>query len=74
MVCNKQNSKLCFPDMRSMSLRNDGDSVNNESTGLVVYRITIIPMLHYFHIRVTQFAILYLSIEIEVNNTIQPFM
>ena len=28
---NIQNSKLCFRDMKIMTLRNGGDSVNNES-------------------------------------------
>ena len=37
---NKQNSKICFPDMKKMSLRNGVDSVNKASCGLVVYRIT----------------------------------
>ena len=30
---NIQNSKLCFRDMKIMSQRNGGDSVNNESAG-----------------------------------------
>ena len=34
---------LCFLDMKIMSLRNGGDSVNNESAGRVVYRIITIP-------------------------------
>ena len=42
-VYNIQNSKLCFCDMKIMSLRNGGDSVNKESTGQVVYRVTTIP-------------------------------
>ena len=35
---NIQNSKLCFRDMKIMSRRNGGDSVNNESAGRVVYQ------------------------------------
>ena len=31
-----ENSKLCFRDMKIMSRRNGGDSVNNESAGRVV--------------------------------------
>ena len=31
-------SKLCFPDIKIMSLMNGGDLVNNSSCGLVVYR------------------------------------
>ena len=30
-------SKLCFLDMKIMSLRNGDDSVNNESAGRVIY-------------------------------------
>ena len=37
------NSKLCFCDMKIMSRRNGGDSVNNESAGRVVYQVTTIP-------------------------------
>ena len=33
-----ENSKLCFRDMKIMSRRNGGDSVNNESAGRVVYQ------------------------------------
>ena len=40
---NIQNSKLCFRDIKIMSLRNGGDLVNNSSCGLVVYRVTTIP-------------------------------
>ena len=42
-----------------MSIRNSGDSVNNSSCGLVVYRITTIPSWHNFYIRETQLSILY---------------
>ena len=38
-----ENSKLCFCDMKIMSRRNGGDSVNNESAGRVVYQVTTIP-------------------------------
>ena len=38
-----ENSKLCFCDMKIMSRRNGGDSVNNESAGQVVYQVTTIP-------------------------------
>ena len=38
-----ENSKLCFCDMKIMSRRNGGDSVNNESAELVVYQVTTIP-------------------------------
>ena len=44
MLYNIQNSKLCFCDMKIMLLRNGGDLVNNLSGGLIVYRITTIPL------------------------------
>ena len=37
LMYNIQNCKLCFLDMKIMPLRNDGDSVNNSSCGLIVY-------------------------------------
>ena len=43
-IYNIQNGKLCFFDMKIMSLRNGGDSVNNSSCGRFVYRITAIPL------------------------------
>ena len=48
--------------MKIMSLRNGGDSVNNESCyGLVVYRITTSPEWHNFHIKEIQLYILYIT-------------
>ena len=44
---NIQNGKLCFFDMKFMSLRNGGDSVNNSSCGRFVYRITNIPSFFF---------------------------
>ena len=35
---NIENSRLCFRDMKIMSRRNGGDSVNNKSAGRVVYQ------------------------------------
>ena len=52
-VYNIQNCKLCFLHMKIMSLRNGGDSVNNEAW------ITTNPLRHNFHIKETQFYILY---------------
>ena len=46
--------------MNIMLLRNDNDSVNKSSCGLVVYRITTIPSWHNFHIKETQLDILYI--------------
>ena len=36
--------------MKIMPLRNDGDSVNNSSCGLIVYGITTFPTWHNVHI------------------------
>ena len=30
-ICNNQNSELCFPDIKIITLRNGGDLVNNLS-------------------------------------------
>ena len=45
--------------MKIMSLGNGVDSVKNSSCRLVVYQITTIPSQHNFHIKETQFTILY---------------
>ena len=54
-----ENSQLCFLDMKICYERNGDDLVNNEPAGRVIYRITTIPEWHNFHIKETQFTILY---------------